>query len=242
MADLTFTASPIGAKFMNSSAFGRIIVGPVGSGKTTDCVIELLRRSIEQRPAPDGTRYTRFAVVRQTLRQLKDTVLKDCETWLSDMGTWKVSESTFHLNFNDIRSEWVFIPLEDAEDQARLLSMQLTGAWLSEAIEMNLDVIGPISGQTWTLPFWETRDTDVVWACGRYEYAHGNDPMAYVHGELAPELAAIQAAIWTNLALLQLVWPANQWCGELKSSCADGGDGKFTYKLTCTFSPREKIL
>ena len=152
MADLSFTASPIGAKFMNSSAFGRIIVGPVGSGKTTDCVIELLRRSIEQRPAPDGTRYTRFAVVRQTLRQLKDTVLKDCETWLSDMGAWKVSESTFHLNFNDIRSEWVFIPLEDAEDQARLLSMQLTGAWLSEAIEMNLDVIGPISGRLGRYP------------------------------------------------------------------------------------------
>lgn len=152
MADLNFTASPISAQFMNSSAFGRIIAGPVGSGKTTDCVIEILRRAIEQKPAQDGLRYTRFSIVRQTLRQLKDTVLKDCEAWLSDMGIWKVSESTFHLSFNDIRSEWIFIPLENAEDQARLLSMQLTGAWLSEAIEMNLDVIGPISGRLGRYP------------------------------------------------------------------------------------------
>ena len=82
---------------MNSTAFGRIAAGPVGSGKTTSCVIELLRRSIEQDPGADGKRYTRHAIVRQTLKQLKDTVLKDCDSWLQGMGGWKVSESTFHL-------------------------------------------------------------------------------------------------------------------------------------------------
>jgi len=137
---------------MASEAFGRIAAGPVGSGKTTACVIELLRRSIQQSPAPDGRRYTRFAVVRQTLKQLKDTVLKDCESWLSGLGMWKVSDSTFYLNFNNVVSEWVFIPLENAEDQARLLSMQLTGAWLSECIEMNLDVIGPVTGRLGRYP------------------------------------------------------------------------------------------
>jgi len=154
MADLNYDASrtPEIQRFMNSDAFGRIIRGPVGSGKTTACVIELLRRSIEQRPAPDGIRYTRHAIVRQTLKQLKDTVLKDCESWLSGLGMWKVSESTFHINFNNVVSEWVFIPLENAEDQARLLSMQLTGAWLSECIEMNLDVIGPVSGRLGRYP------------------------------------------------------------------------------------------
>ena len=43
-------------------------------------------------------------------------------------------------------------PLEDAQDQARLLSMQLTAAWLSECIEMNLDVVGPISGRLGRYP------------------------------------------------------------------------------------------
>jgi hypothetical protein len=152
MADLKYEAPPTLARFMKSEAFGRIAAGPVGSGKTTSCVLELTRRALLQTAAPDGVRYTRFAVVRQTLKQLKDTVLKDAQSWLSGLGAWKVSEGTFYLNFNDVYSEWVFIPLEDASDQARLLSMQLTGTWLSEAIEMNLDVIGPISGRVGRYP------------------------------------------------------------------------------------------
>jgi hypothetical protein len=137
---------------MKSAAFGRLVAGPVGSGKTTACVIELLRRSIGQSPGADGKRHTRHAIVRQTLKQLKDTVLKDCQTWLRGLGEWKVSEGTYHVDFDDVRSEWVFIPLENAEDQARLLSMQLTGAWMSEAIEMDLDVIAPLSGRIGRYP------------------------------------------------------------------------------------------
>lgn len=152
MPGFQYDAPPTIGNFMASDSFGRLIAGPVGSGKTTGCVLEVLRRSIEQRPAPDGYRYTRWAIVRQTLKQLKDTVLKDCQTWLQGLGEWKVSEGTFHLNFDSVRSEWVFIPLEDAEDQARLLSMQLTGAWLSEAIEMDLGVIAPISGRLGRYP------------------------------------------------------------------------------------------
>lgn len=130
-----------------------MIAGPVGSGKTTVCIMDLFRHATLQTAAPaDNLRYTRFAVVRQTLKQLKDTVLKDCENWLGQIGHWKVSESIFHINFNDVRSEWVFIPLEDAQDQARLLSMQLTGAWLSECIEMDLNILGPVSGRIGRYP------------------------------------------------------------------------------------------
>lgn len=149
---IAYTAPPTIASFMKSNAFGRIIAGPVGSGKTTGAVLECLRRSIEQKPGDDLLRHTRFAIVRQTLKQLKDTVLKDCQAWLGGLGRWKVSENTFHLDFDDVRSEWIFIPLENAEDQARLLSMQLTGAWLSECIEMNVDVIAPISGRLGRFP------------------------------------------------------------------------------------------
>jgi hypothetical protein len=152
MPQLDYKAPPTLAKFMKSDAFGRLAAGPVGSGKTVSCVIELLRRSMGQKPGKDGCRYTRYAVVRQTLKQLKDTVLKDCQQWLTGLGTWKVSDNTFHLDFGEVRSEWVFIPLESAEEQARLLSMQLTGGWLSECIEMDLDVLGPLSGRLGRYP------------------------------------------------------------------------------------------
>lgn len=107
---------------------------------------------MEQERAKDGKRYTRFAFVRQTLKQLKDTVLKDVQSWLAGLGEWRVSENTYFLRFGDVDSEWIFVPLEDAADQARLLSMQLTGAWLSEAIEMNFDVVPAVSGRIGRYP------------------------------------------------------------------------------------------
>lgn len=149
---LSYKAPITCARFMKSDAFGRLIAGPVGSGKTTACVIELLRRSAAQSPGADGIRHTRHAIVRQTLKQLKDTVLKDCQTWLKGIGAWKVSENTYHVEFADVKSEWVFIPLETEEDQARLLSMQLTGAWLSECIEMDISVLAPLSGRLGRYP------------------------------------------------------------------------------------------
>lgn len=153
MPNFKYTASPTAAAFHKSQAYGRVITGPVGSGKTTGCIAELLLRSVQQRQAADGYRYTRFAVVRQTLKQLKDTVLKDCQTWLDPLGgEWRVSEGVYRLNFGDVRSEWPFIPLEDSEDQARLLSMQLTGAWLSEVIEMDFSVLAPVTGRIGRYP------------------------------------------------------------------------------------------
>jgi len=152
MASVTYTAPPTIARFMTSAAFGRLIAGPVGSGKTTGCIAELFRRACEQAPGPDGFRHTRFAVVRQTLKQLKDTVLKDILDWLKDAATYKVSDNTVYVNVGDVRSEWLLIPLDDPDDQRRLLSMQLTGAWMSECIEMDYDIVAPLSGRCGRFP------------------------------------------------------------------------------------------
>lgn len=150
--NINYTAPPTCARFMKSQAFGRLIAGPVGSGKTTACLFELFRRSCEQAAAPDGFRYTRWAIVRQTLKQLKDTVLKDITSWLQGIATYKVSDNTVYIQIGDVRSEWLLIPLDDPDDQRRLLSMQLTGAWMSEAIEMDVGIIAPLAGRCGRYP------------------------------------------------------------------------------------------
>lgn len=144
---INFTPPQTVADFMVSEAFFRLIAGPVGSAKTTGCIFELYRRAAEQRQAPDGYRYTRFAIVRQTLQQMKATILKDILQWLPGMAHWKVSDSTIYIECGDIRSEWLLIPLENIQDQDRLLSSQLTGCWISECIEVDADLVGPISGR-----------------------------------------------------------------------------------------------
>lgn len=152
MATIRFDPPKTVGQFMISEAFFRLIAGPIGSAKTTGCIFELLRRAAQQAPAPDGIRYTRFAIVRQTLAQLKMTILKDVLQWLPGIASWKVSDSTVYIELGDIRSEWIFIPLEDAIDQRRLLSSQLTGAWLSECIEMDVDLIAPLAGRCGRYP------------------------------------------------------------------------------------------
>lgn len=150
--NVTFDAPPTVARFMKSASFFRGIAGPVGSGKTTGCIFELFRKACEQAPAADGFRYTRFAIVRQTLSQLKQTVLKDILSWLGPVAEYKVSESTIYVEFADVKSEWIMIPMEDPEDQKRLLSSQLTGAWLSEAIEIDVDLVPAIAGRCGRYP------------------------------------------------------------------------------------------
>lgn len=149
---IDYTPPKTVADFMLSDAFIRTIIGPVGSGKTTGCIFELLRRSCEQTPAPDGIRYTRWAICRQTLSQLKNTVLKDIARWLSGIARWKVSDSTVYFEFLDVKSEWLLLPLETPEDQRRLLSMNLTGIWVSEGIEIDYELIGPISARCGRYP------------------------------------------------------------------------------------------
>ena len=152
MTTIDYSAPPTAARMMKSESFGRLIAGPVGSGKTTACIFELFRRALEQEPAPDGYRYTRFALVRQTLKQLKDTVLKDVTTWLSGVASYKVSDNAIYIEFGDVRSEWLLIPLDDPDDQRRLLSMQLTGAWMSESIEMDVTIVSPLAGRCGRYP------------------------------------------------------------------------------------------
>ena len=127
MIEITFTPPPTGATFMMSSAFYRMLLGPLGSGKTTTVLFELVRRACEQEAGPDGVRRTRFALLRQTLSQLKNTVLKDVIQWFGPICDWKVSESTVWFKFGDVISEWLLLPLETPEDQKRILSMNLTG-------------------------------------------------------------------------------------------------------------------
>lgn len=152
MPAIVFTPPQTVADFMVSEAFVRLIAGPVASGKTTGCIFELYRRSAEQRKGVDGFRHTRWAIVRQTLQQLKQTVLKDILAWLPGIASWRVSESTIYVESGDIRSEWLLVPLDNLEDQRRLLSSQLTGAWLSECIEMDAELIAPLSGRIGRYP------------------------------------------------------------------------------------------
>ena len=159
MKELQFTPEPTCRRFMESEAPFRFLVGAIGSAKTTTSIYEILRRASEQEPAPDGVRYTRFAIVRNTLQAIKNTVLKDMQLIFKDIIDYRVSESTVYIRQGDINCEILLIPLEHEEDQKRLLSSQLTGVFFNEFIEIKPEFI-----------------TKGYSRCGRYPSQHLGNP------------------------------------------------------------------
>ena len=105
-----------------------------------------------QAPASDGKRYTRFAIIRQSLKDAKATVLKDIRGWFGSIADWRVSESTLYLEYGDVVSEWPFIPLDEPDDVKRLLSLQLTGAYVNECIETDINLLSDIAGRVGRYP------------------------------------------------------------------------------------------
>jgi len=141
--EIDYTTTPTGEKFMAATSSVRLIMGPVGSGKSTVCCFEILRRCYEMPKCKDGFRRSRWVIVRNTRDQLKKTTFKTWTQWFPDgiVGHWKESDSTFYLELDDIRAEIMFIPLDTPDDQRRLLSLEVTGVFVNEAREVHPDLI-----------------------------------------------------------------------------------------------------
>jgi hypothetical protein len=65
--ELIFTPPPTVARFMQDDSKMRVLMGPVGSGKSVGCVMEIPRRAQAVPPMKDGIRRSRWVVVRNTM-------------------------------------------------------------------------------------------------------------------------------------------------------------------------------
>ena len=91
--------------FHKSPAFVRLVLGAIGSGKSVGMCAEIVRLCANQLPSADGLRHSRWAVVRNTQKELKNTTIKTWLDWYGDFGTFYKSEMTFMLEIKDIRCE-----------------------------------------------------------------------------------------------------------------------------------------
>lgn len=156
-SSLKFITPPTVGDFMLDDAFVRLIMGPVGSGKSAGCFMELLRRARLQAPNKDGVRQTRMAIIRNTLQQLRQTCLADIQLWLDPIINYRVTDQTIQVRFplpdgTTVESDWMLIPLDTPQDQQRLLSLNLTGAWVSEYREIKPSLIDALSGRLGRFP------------------------------------------------------------------------------------------
>jgi len=139
---------------MLDDSFFRGLMGPFGSGKSTACIMEILRRAKDQRIGTDGKRHSRWAVIRNTYPELRTTTIKSFHQWIPpSIGRWvDTGPPTHHIQEGDLDLEVMFIALDRPDDISKLLSMELTGAWLNEAREIPKAVVDGLTGRVGRFP------------------------------------------------------------------------------------------
>lgn len=157
---LEYMAHPTLQRFHASRAFHRGIRGPRGSGKSTGCSMEAMKKSVEQLPSTvDGIARIRGAIIRNTYRELEDTTLKTWLYWFreSHFGAFNYHRMRHMIKLNPEQAqrflgkrveghngaeiEVLFRALDRPGDIKKLLSLELTWAWVNEAREIPFSII-----------------------------------------------------------------------------------------------------
>lgn len=133
--EINYQATKTASKFHKDNSFVRLLLGPVGCGKSVADCLEVFRRGCEQEPGTDGISRSRWAIVRNTYPELKSTTIKTWQEWFPPeyFGSVKWDSPISHtLIFSGIVIEVLFIALDKPADIRKLMSLELTGIYINE--------------------------------------------------------------------------------------------------------------
>lgn len=158
MAAITYIAEATAKRFHRSDAFVRGLRGPIGTGKSVTCCMEIVRRAREQAPL-EGVRRSRWGVIRNSYPELKSTTIKTWEDWVPGSLApikWDAPiTSYFQTKLEDgtrIECEVLFISLDRPADVKKLKSLDLTGVWINEASELPKAILDMATGRVGRYP------------------------------------------------------------------------------------------
>ena len=153
---LNYKAGPTGQKLLDSRSFIKVIMGPIGSGKSTVAIMDLVQRAVEQKPF-NGVRRTKFGLMRNTTAQLKATIKPLIDTWFitmtqGRMGQWRLTDNVFEARFKMpdgtvVHSEFCLLAADTPDDVRRLLSLELSAGWVEECREVDSEVFSGFQGR-----------------------------------------------------------------------------------------------
>ncbi len=126
----------------------------MGSGKSSACTVEILRRAGEQAPGPDGIKRSRACIIRNTYGELRTSTLKTWHQWCPP-GFGKITmDSPFvhHIKAGNLDLEVLFLALDREDDQRKLLSLELTFAWVNECREISKAVVDTLTSRVGRYP------------------------------------------------------------------------------------------
>lgn len=151
---ITYTPPNSVAGYLTSSSFISLIVGPVGSTKTTASIMKIAYHAAKMAKCKDGIRRSKCVVIRNTREMLRDTTIPDFLRWFPDgpAGVYAKTEYKFYLKFSDVECEVLFRGLDDANDVRRLLSLQVSFGMMDEFREINPLIFDALQGRLGRYP------------------------------------------------------------------------------------------
>ena len=127
------------------------IMGPVGSGKSSGCVLHCWLNALKQPVQYDGVRRSKYAILRASYPELKSTTIKTWSFWFKKPGM-DVLELVYDVPIrglirmphpdgnSSIEMELIYIALDRPEEVSKLQSLEVTGAHVNEAHEVPEEV------------------------------------------------------------------------------------------------------
>lgn len=154
-----YVASHTANAFHRDDSFIKALMGPIGSGKSVACCMEIMKSATSAPVGDNNTRRSRWLVARNSYRELKDTTIATWSDWFSpsEIGSWSAQDvkHTIEKPLGDgtrLYLEVLFRSLDTPDDIKKLLSLELSGAWLNEAREMPVEVLDMLQGRVGRYP------------------------------------------------------------------------------------------
>jgi hypothetical protein len=149
-----YVPSSTGLSFHHDDSFVRVVFGPYGSGKTTLCINEIVRRACAMPVWYQGRRRSRWAIVRNTSGELYSTTLQSWLLWFGELGDIRKRQKpllTYEHHFNDgngvVELELVFLALDREEDIRKIKSLEVTGCYINELSEVPQGALSHFKGR-----------------------------------------------------------------------------------------------
>ena len=139
---------PTLARFSNSDAYIRMLIGPAGSLKTSYCFNEILRLACLQEPNEQGVRPSRWVVIRNTFEVLKRATMSTCKFNIPEPllryteGNTPIAKGSFLLpDGTTVSLQIDFLAVDTVDVLGKLLGYDYTGAMCDELTELDEEII-----------------------------------------------------------------------------------------------------
>ena len=139
---ITYRPSPSALAFFSRPEGIKGMRGPVGSGKSVAMCWYIRYAADWQIPDDNGVKRSKWLILRQTYKQLEETTIRTWLDWFPDTRVWdtppkgRLVTNSIYNDGTTVELELLFMSMDRPDSEDSLKSLEVTGVWANEAVQM----------------------------------------------------------------------------------------------------------